>query len=168
MSLNYLIIPKGAYSSIIKQHIDIKDSSAAIRVKVYYPVDRTGRIDDRLVWIPRVIDNNDKLALIFAEYIKLLNKENEIIVDKIYYVPRTKMLFIDFLEFGLDIQGGAIDEFLFIYALAKTLDYSFPYIEGIQFLIKGEYSNTLNGHISIQDPIIIDRFIRNGDFYETG
>ncbi len=164
--LNYRILPRDPYKYIIKQEIDYRESSSLMNSTIFYPSRKTGRIEKKTLPLPRVRDNNDKISIIIAEYLKA-SELDEIVIKSVFYSQKTHILYIDFRQFSLPADGGAIDEYLFLYGLIKNIDYSFPFVFGVQFMKNGKYENSLNGHISISDPIIIKGFLLGGGCNET-
>lgn len=158
---NYRILPKNPYKNYVKQQINYKDSSSLIKILVFFPNFRTGSMTNRAVWIPRVIDSNEKAVLIVAEYLKASDMTDSVI-DYAIYSHKNRMLYINFFDLPSKSDGGAIAEYLFLYGLFRTINYNMPFVYSVQFLVKGSYSETLMGHISILDPIVIERFLSDG------
>lgn len=160
--LKYRIYPRNPYKRIIEHNINIIDAQSLIRTRIYYPDADTGKIELKAAWLPRVMDSNDKISIVVAEYIKI-SGISDTAVRRVFYSERTGILYLDFSSIHLNRQGGAVEEYIFLKGLFQTLDTNFPFITGVQLMLNGEYENTLNGHISINDPIITDRFLMNGE-----
>jgi len=70
-----------------------------------------------------------------------------------YYLGTREMLVLDFNEvLGSAFPGGTTAELEFIYFLVDNLCYNFKEIKKVKFLIGGNESKTLAGHIDLEKP----------------
>jgi len=70
-----------------------------------------------------------------------------------YYLDSKEMLVLDFNELlGSSFPGGTTAELEFIYFLVDNLCYNFGEIKKVKFLIGGNESKTLAGHIDLEKP----------------
>ena len=71
----------------------------------------------------------------------------------LYYLVGTEMLVLDFNEpLGSAFPGGTTAELEFIYFMVDNLCYNFREIKKVKFLIGGNESKTLAGHIDLEKP----------------
>lgn len=164
---NYYILRKDVYGFLSDHDISPDESRSVMRSRVFYPEPGTGAVKSRLIWVPRVTDTNDKISLITSEFLNSL-ENSTIRIKRIFFAHGTRVLYLDLYEFETQSFGSALDEYYFILALAKTLRYNFPFIKSIQILLNGEHRQTLDGHLNIEGPLIIDSILKYGDRNETG
>ncbi|MBN2345435.1 MAG: GerMN domain-containing protein [Candidatus Aminicenantes bacterium] len=75
----------------------------------------------------------------------------------LFYLDSKKMLVLDFNErLNRDFPSGSTAELQFIYFLVDNLCYNFREIEKVQFLVDGNESKTLSGHIDLENPFYPD------------
>ena len=78
--------------------------------------------------------------------------------------PRTKILALQLDAKGMarvnfnqalhrDHPGGSSAEMMTLYSIVNSLTFNFPQIKQVQILIEGEKSQTIAGHLSLEDPI---------------
>ncbi len=71
----------------------------------------------------------------------------------LYYLDGKEMLVLDFNEtLGSAFPGGTAAELEFIYFMVDNLCYNFQEIKKVKFLIGGNESKTLAGHIDLEKP----------------
>ncbi len=71
----------------------------------------------------------------------------------LYFLGGKEMLVLDFNEqLGTDFPGGTTAELEFIYFMVDNLCYNFREIKKVQFLIGGNESKSLAGHIDLEKP----------------
>ena len=71
----------------------------------------------------------------------------------LYFLPGPEMLVLDFNEqLGADFPGGTTAELEFIYFMVDNLCYNFREIKKVKFLIGGNESKSLAGHIDLEKP----------------
>jgi len=75
----------------------------------------------------------------------------------LYYLDKKEMLVLDFNELlGTSFPGGTTAELEFIYFLVDNLCFNFREIKKVKFLIGGNESKTLAGHIDLEKPFFPD------------
>jgi spore germination protein GerM len=78
--------------------------------------------------------------------------------------PRTKILALQVDANGVakvnfsqalhrDHPGGTSAEMMTLYSIVNSLAFNFPEIKKVQILIEGEESQTIAGHLSLEEPI---------------
>lgn len=71
----------------------------------------------------------------------------------VYYLDKKEMLVLDFNDLLIgSFPGGTTAELEFIYFMVDNLCYNFSEIKKIKFLIGGNESKTLAGHIDLEKP----------------
>ncbi|HEX7503479.1 MAG TPA: GerMN domain-containing protein [Acidobacteriota bacterium] len=71
----------------------------------------------------------------------------------LYFLAGKEMLVLDFNEqLGADFPGGTTAELEFIYFMVDNLCYNFREIKKVKFLIGGNESKSLAGHIDLEKP----------------
>ena len=71
----------------------------------------------------------------------------------LYFLAAREMLVLDFNEqLGTDFPGGTTAELEFIYFMVDNLCYNFREIKKVKFLIGGNESKSLDGHIDLEKP----------------
>jgi hypothetical protein len=71
----------------------------------------------------------------------------------LYFLAGKEMLVLDFNEqLSADFPGGTTAELEFIYFMVDNLCYNFREIKKVKFLIGGNESKSLNGHIDLEKP----------------
>jgi hypothetical protein len=71
----------------------------------------------------------------------------------LYYLKSGEMLVLDFNDIlSSSFPGGTTAELEFIYFMVDNLCYNFREIKKVKFLIGGNESKTLNGHIDLEKP----------------
>jgi len=75
----------------------------------------------------------------------------------LHYLVAPQMLLLDFSEsLGSAFPGGTTAELEFIYFMVDNICYNFREIKKIKFLIGGNESKTLAGHIDLERPFFPD------------
>jgi spore germination protein GerM len=75
----------------------------------------------------------------------------------LYYLDKKEMLVLDFNELlGTSFPGGTTAELEFIYFMVDNLCFNFREIKKVKFLIGGNESKTLAGHIDLEKPFFPD------------
>jgi germination protein M len=71
----------------------------------------------------------------------------------VYYLDKREMLVLDFNDLlSSSFPGGTTAELEFIYFMVDNLCYNFREIKKVKFLIGGNESKTLAGHIDLEKP----------------
>lgn len=71
----------------------------------------------------------------------------------LYFLGAKEMLVLDFNEqLSTDFPGGTTAELEFIYFMVDNLCYNFREIKKVKFLIGGNESKSLDGHIDLEKP----------------
>lgn len=60
---------------------------------------------------------------------------------------------VDFSSEGL--SGGSMQEYLMISQIVRTLYFTFPAVNGVQFTVDGNMAETLMGHMDITSPYVV-------------
>ena len=75
----------------------------------------------------------------------------------LHYLVAPQMLLLDFSEsLGGAFPGGTTAELEFIYFMVDNICYNFREIKKVKFLIGGNESKTLAGHIDLERPFFPD------------
>lgn len=75
----------------------------------------------------------------------------------LYYLDKREMLVLDFNDMlGAAFPGGTTAELEFIYFMVDNLCFNFSEIKKVKFLIGGNESKTLAGHIDLEKPFFPD------------
>jgi len=109
---------------------------------------------------------------IYRKFVELLLKgaENAVApvpegatVRSVYYIEQKQLLVIDFSEELTDrFPAGSTSELEFIYFIVNNTCYNFKEIKAVKFLVSGNESGELTGHIDIENPFYPDQmFLKN-------
>jgi len=75
----------------------------------------------------------------------------------LFYLDKKELLVLDFNDLlGTSFPGGTTAELEFIYFMVDNLCFNFSEIKKVKFLIGGNESKTLAGHIDLEKPFFPD------------
>ncbi len=78
---------------------------------------------------------------------------SDVQLRSLFYLDKKEMLVLDFTEtLGTSFPSGTSAELEFIYFMVDNLCYNFREIKKVKFLIGGNESKTLAGHIDLEKP----------------
>jgi hypothetical protein len=78
---------------------------------------------------------------------------DELTLRALYYIAKQKLLIIDMSEhLSSSFPGGSAAEIEFIYYLVNNICYNYPEIKKVKFLIAGNESGVISGHLDLEQP----------------
>lgn len=133
-----------------------------IKVKVFYFSDAAA------IMLPvyREIEVPEVREELYRRFVSLLlaGEENRITpvpsgaqLRSLHYLGSSQMLVLDFNELlAASFPGGTAAELEFIYFMVDNICYNFREIKKVKFLIGGNESKTLAGHVDLEKPFFPD------------
>ncbi|MBI4596141.1 MAG: GerMN domain-containing protein [Candidatus Tectomicrobia bacterium] len=131
------------------------------QVIIFYPEPKEWEIKAEKVWINKFTDQK-QLAQELIKELTITGEEKNKLKSlpkgtKLNYlfISQEGIAYLDFRgEISRNFSGGALEEYLTIYALVDTLVYNMKGIVKIQILIDGKEAATLAGHVDISEPLL--------------
>jgi len=163
---HYRIMPAKPYEGGMSTEDAIADAGALVLVSIFYP-GPGGQLETTTRWVYQVDNWVERSALLVNEFLKY-HRQNDyfqiaprVRLDHLFYAKPSGVLYLDFSGDILLPNGGALDEYHFLLCLMATLHHHLPFVQAVQFLKNAEPMDTLNGHITAQQPLEIDTFLHN-------
>lgn len=109
---------------------------------------------------------------IYRKFVELLLKGAEnaitpvpegVAVRSVYYIEQKQLLIIDFSEELINrLPAGSTSELEFIYFIVNNTCYNFKEIKAVKFLVSGNETGELTGHIDMENPFYPDQmYLKN-------